>query len=504
MTIRELRLQKGMTRAAFAKSLGIGLSTLDGYEAGRRDPSAKVLAAIMNVYGLDLTDPTLEEAAMLAEAEEAALAAVEEAEEAAAEADEEAAEEEAAEEEAAEEEVAEEADDEAAEKEVAEEEVAEEADEEAAEEEADEEEVAEEADDEAAEKEAEEAAEEEADEEEAAEEEAGEADDEAAEEASEEEAGEADEEEAGEADEEAAGASAEAAVEEAVAEAIEEAQAEEAIAEEAELIAAAEKAARKAAKKARKAEKLAARQRADEEAAQRVIDIISVISGSVDLDDRDAVLAARDAYDSLTDDQELMIPGDVLRALFMAEGMIEAAEEAAAREAETSVPIAECQITVKDVPYTSKKIKKPAVKVVCGEVEMQPGEDYSFKYDKKAREIGLYMLTVKGKGRFTGSVKVPFYVVPKAASYAKLLAGDKQAARTWKLLKNIEGYQIEYSQNKDFSHSKKAKICKPKDLPKALKKLKAGKKYYLRVRIFATVKKKHHYSEWSKVKTVKL
>ena len=470
MTIRELRLQKGMTRAAFAKSLGIGLSTLDGYEAGRRDPSAKVLAAIMNVYGLDLTDPTLEEAAMLAEAEEAALAAVEGAEEAAAEADEEAAEEEADEEEAAEEEVAEEAD------------------EEAAEEEANEEEVAEEADDEAAEKEAEEADEEEAEEEEAAEE----------------EAGEADEEEAGEADEEAAGASAEAAVEEAVAEAIEEAQAEEAIAEEAELIAAAEKAARKAAKKARKAEKLAARQRADEEAAQRVIDIISVISGSVDLDDRDAVLAARDAYDSLTDDQELMIPGDVLRALFMAEGMIEAAEEAAAREAETSVPIAECQITVKDVPYTGKKIKKPAVKVVCGEVEMQPGEDYSFKYDKKAREIGLYMLTVKGKGRFTGSVKAPFYVVPKAASYAKLLAGDKQAARTWKLLKNIEGYQIEYSQNKDFSHSKKAKICKPKDLPKALKKLKAGKKYYLRVRIFATVKKKHHYSEWSKVKTVKL
>ena len=197
------------------------------------------------------------------------------------------------------------------------------------------------------------------------------------------------------------------------------------------------------------------------------------------LDDRDTVLAARDAYDSLSDDQELMIPGDVLRALFMAEGMIEAAEEAAAREAEASVPIAECQISVKDVPYTGKKIKKPAVKVVCGEVALKPDEDFSFKYDRKAREIGLYMLTVKGRG-------------------------DKQAAKKWKLLKNIEGYQIEYSQNKDFSHSKKAKICKPKDLPKALKKLKPGKKYYLRVRIFATVKKKHHYSEWSKVKTVKL
>ena len=425
MTIRELRLKKGMTRAAFAKSLGIGLSTLDGYEAGRRDPSAKALAAIMNVYGLDLSDPTLDEAAVLAAAEEAAITgeAIKDtlADAATGEADEEAENEAAAEE---------------AEEEAAAEEAAEEANEEA--------------------------------------------------------------------DDGAAFAESVGLIEEAVAEAIEEAQAEEVSAEEAELIAAAEKAARKAAKKARKAEKLAARQKADEEAAQRVIDIISVISDSVGLDDRDTVLAARDAYDSLSDDQELMIPGDVLRALFMAEGMIEAAEEAAAREAEASVPIAECQISVKDVPYTGKKIKKPAVKVVCGEVALKPDEDFSFKYDRKAREIGLYMLTVKGRGRFTGSVKVPFYVVPKAASYARLLAGDKQAAKKWKLLKNIEGYQIEYSQNKDFSHSKKAKICKPKDLPKALKKLKPGKKYYLRVRIFATVKKKHHYSEWSKVKTVKL
>ena len=292
-------------------------------------------------------------------------------------------------------------------------------------------------------------------------------------------------------------------IEEAVEEAVEEV-IEEASAEEAALIAAAEKEARKAEKKARKAEKLAARQKADEEATQRVIDIISALSSSVDLDDRDAVAAARDAYDGLTDDQELMIPGDVLRLLFGAELQIEAAEEAAAREAAASIPIEDCQITVKDVTFTGKKIKKPSVNVVCGETELEPGEDYSLKYDKKTREIGLYMLTVKGKGRFTGSVKVPFYVVPKASEYARLLGDDKQAAKAWKLLKNIEGYQIEFSRNKDFSDSKKAKIREPKDLARVLKKLKAGKKYYMRVRLFATVKKKRHHSDWSKVKTVKL
>lgn len=459
MTIKELRLEKGLTPAAFAESIGIGLSTLDSYESGQSTPSAKALAAITDLYGVELSSPALVEAA---EAVEAVVVG-----EAVEEALDETVIEEAGAEEAAEEAVTEEA-----------------ATEEAATEESGTDATVEEAAEEAPEAAAEEAVDE------AAIEEAPETDTEKAdEEATIEEGPEADTEEAAE----------EAVSEEAVEET-----AEEETAEEAALIAAAEKAARKAAKKARKAEQLAARQRADEEATRRVIDIISALSGGVNLDDRDAVAAARDAYDSLTDDQELLIPGDVLRLLFGAEVQIEVAEEAAAKEAAKPASIGECRITVKDVTYTGKKIKKPSVKVVWGDTALEPGEDYSLKYDKKARDIGLYTLTVKGKGRFIGSAKAPFYVVPKASEYVRLLGGDKQADRAWKLLKNIEGYQIEYSPNKDLSDSKKAKIRKPKDLAKVLMKLKAGKKYYLRVRLFATVKKKHHYSDWSKVKTVKV
>ena len=56
MTIKELRLMKGMSQAAFAKSIGIGMSTLTGYEAGKREPGAKALAAIKEVDGVDLND----------------------------------------------------------------------------------------------------------------------------------------------------------------------------------------------------------------------------------------------------------------------------------------------------------------------------------------------------------------------------------------------------------------------------------------------------------------
>ena len=278
-----------------------------------------------------------------------------------------------------------------------------------------------------------------------------------------------------------------AAVEQAV-----EAVAEEQAAEIAALEAVAEsEAARKAAKKAKKAAK---KQKADEEAAQWVAEAIKALGDSVDLSDEDAVIAARDAYDSLTYDQEQLIPGNLLNMPVSAEHMIEAASK--------TFPIEDCWITVKDIPYTGKKIKAPTVKVECGDMKLKEGEDYTLSYDKKARDIGLYLLNIKGEGRFTGAVAVPFYVFPKAKMFIKMMGGNKDTSQYWKYLKHIKGCQIKYSLNEDFSDSRKEKIKKPKDLEKLIKKLKAGKKYYVRARVYATINKEKFYSDWSKVKTL--
>ncbi|MBQ3305097.1 MAG: helix-turn-helix transcriptional regulator [Clostridia bacterium] len=56
MTIRELRKEKNLTQAEFARSIGIGVSTVGTYESGRAKPSAAVLAKIREVYGVDLGD----------------------------------------------------------------------------------------------------------------------------------------------------------------------------------------------------------------------------------------------------------------------------------------------------------------------------------------------------------------------------------------------------------------------------------------------------------------
>lgn len=54
MTIKELRKEKGLTLAAFAKAIGIGMSTLTAYEAGKREPNAKTIAAVKELYGVEL------------------------------------------------------------------------------------------------------------------------------------------------------------------------------------------------------------------------------------------------------------------------------------------------------------------------------------------------------------------------------------------------------------------------------------------------------------------
>ena len=54
MTIRDLRREKQLTQAAFAKAVGIGVSTVGAYETGRAKPSGAVLAKIREVYGVDI------------------------------------------------------------------------------------------------------------------------------------------------------------------------------------------------------------------------------------------------------------------------------------------------------------------------------------------------------------------------------------------------------------------------------------------------------------------
>ena len=79
-------------------------------------------------------------------------------------------------------------------------------------------------------------------------------------------------------------------------------------------------------------------------------------------------------------------------------------------------------------------------------------------------------------------------------------AQNKAFTVKWKKKSSITGYQIQYSTNSKFKKGNKSiKIKNAKTVSKKITKLKAAKKYYVRIRTYKGKK----YSKWSKVKSIK-
>ena len=79
-------------------------------------------------------------------------------------------------------------------------------------------------------------------------------------------------------------------------------------------------------------------------------------------------------------------------------------------------------------------------------------------------------------------------------------AQNKAFTVKWKKKSSITGYQIQYSTNSKFKKEKKSiKTKNAKTVSKKITKLKAAKKYYVRIRTYKGKK----YSKWSKVKSIK-
>ena len=93
---------------------------------------------------------------------------------------------------------------------------------------------------------------------------------------------------------------------------------------------------------------------------------------------------------------------------------------------------------------------------------------------------------------------------PKSASIKKVKAAKKAIELTWGKVASVSGYEIQVATDKKFKKNKKTvTIKKQKTTKTTVKKLKAKKKYYVRIRTYKTVNGKKVYSAWSKVKSVK-
>ena len=93
---------------------------------------------------------------------------------------------------------------------------------------------------------------------------------------------------------------------------------------------------------------------------------------------------------------------------------------------------------------------------------------------------------------------------PKSVSPKKVKAAKKAVSVEWKKVSGVKGYQVQVATDKKFKKNKKTvNIKRQKTTKTTVKKLKAKKKYYVRIRTYKIVNGKRDYSSWSKVKSVK-
>ena len=93
---------------------------------------------------------------------------------------------------------------------------------------------------------------------------------------------------------------------------------------------------------------------------------------------------------------------------------------------------------------------------------------------------------------------------PKSAKFKKVKSAKNAISVEWKKVSGVKGYQVQVATDKKFKKNKKTvNIKKQKTTKTTIKKLKAKKKYYVRIRTYKIVNGKKVYSSWSKVKSVK-
>ena len=117
--------------------------------------------------------------------------------------------------------------------------------------------------------------------------------------------------------------------------------------------------------------------------------------------------------------------------------------------------------------------------------------------------MGTYSVVVTFKGNYSGTTALNFTIKPKNTSIASLKAGSK--AFTVKLKKyktQTTGYQIQYSTSSNFKSAKTVTVKNNVTSKTISNKLKAKKKYYVRIRTYKKVGGKKYYSSWSAKKSV--
>jgi hypothetical protein len=157
----------------------------------------------------------------------------------------------------------------------------------------------------------------------------------------------------------------------------------------------------------------------------------------------------------------------------------------------------------KDEYVYSGSAIKPAVTVKDGSTTIATA-NYTVNLATGRKNVGKYSVKITLKNNYSGTKTVYFKINPKSTTISSLTKASKAFTVKWKKqATQTTGYQIQYSTSSTFaSGNKTVTITSNKTTSKKISKLKAKKKYYVRIRTYKSVSGTKYYSSWSAKKYV--
>ena len=139
--------------------------------------------------------------------------------------------------------------------------------------------------------------------------------------------------------------------------------------------------------------------------------------------------------------------------------------------------------------------KTPAIKAVNNENELKKGTDYTVSY-KNNQAIGTATVKVTGKGNYTGTKSLTFKINPAKVTLLKQSAESSSSVieMSWKKISGAAGYAVYRGVSKNGTY-KLIKTVTSNHCSNA--GLKAGSKYYYKIRAYKTVNAKKVYGDYS-------
>lgn len=116
---------------------------------------------------------------------------------------------------------------------------------------------------------------------------------------------------------------------------------------------------------------------------------------------------------------------------------------------------------------------------------LEQGTDYDISYSGDGKQVGRYYVSVKLKNGYIGEKSIEFTVKPKGVSSVSVSALLGGFSASWdKQTDNTVGYELQYSQNSNFSSAKTVSVGKNTTNSQKVTGLSRNKTYYVRVRTY--------------------